>query len=210
MYLEHLVFTFALAILVGMVYNRITGRDPTWVIVFGTILPDVDSLIQYILFYLTGNFYIIHGDFHTLGALIVVPCIFAVILTRFNVRFFDGYICLAIGFIAHIVEDLSVYNGYTYKLLLPYSYQVFNTFGFVNSYRPNILGLFMGSVTTLGLFLVAVAIFTRYCIDGDAWINKYIDFIRNIYCYGMRHKTVVLAKAAIISFVSDYKIVEEI
>jgi membrane-bound metal-dependent hydrolase YbcI (DUF457 family) len=199
MYLEHVVYTAALAVLVGMVYQRITGKDPIWIIVLGSILPDIDALFQYAFFYLNGSFVIVHGDFHTIGGLIVVPCIFALLLTKYNIEFLYGYSCLAIGFAAHIFEDLVVYNGYNYHLLSPFYSKVYRAFGWSINYSPNVLGLFSS------ICILCVAVAARCWAKGTVWTNPYVEYTMNIYYYTVKSKSVNLVKVAIISFIGDYK-----
>jgi len=46
MLLEHLIYSAALALIVGIFFVRYTKRDPTWIIVLMTIAPDVDYVVN--------------------------------------------------------------------------------------------------------------------------------------------------------------------
>ncbi len=42
MILEHSVYSIAIAIIFGMTYRRITGREYSWIIVLSAYAPDLD------------------------------------------------------------------------------------------------------------------------------------------------------------------------
>ena len=49
MILEHLVYSIAIAIIFGLIYKRITGRESSWIIVLSAYAPDVDIIADAIL-----------------------------------------------------------------------------------------------------------------------------------------------------------------
>jgi hypothetical protein len=76
MILEHLVYSIAIAIIFGMVYRRITGRESSWIIVLSAYTPDVDIIADTVLkkigvTVLVYGAPIDHEDFHNLGVLLV-------------------------------------------------------------------------------------------------------------------------------------------
>ena len=44
MLFEHWVYSTAIAIIIGMVYYRSTGRDYSWIIIASAYAPDVDMI----------------------------------------------------------------------------------------------------------------------------------------------------------------------
>jgi hypothetical protein len=44
MIIEHLVYSIAIAIVFGMIYRRVTGREISWIIVLSAYTPDVDII----------------------------------------------------------------------------------------------------------------------------------------------------------------------
>jgi len=41
-FIEHIFYSAALAVLIGMIFSRYTGRDPSWIIIAVAFVPDVD------------------------------------------------------------------------------------------------------------------------------------------------------------------------
>ena len=72
MLFEHWIYSAAIALLIGMVYFKFTGREYAWLIVASAYVPDVDVMTDAMLekvgvtVLLYGN-PIRHGDFHTLS-----------------------------------------------------------------------------------------------------------------------------------------------
>lgn len=44
MLFEHWIYSTAIAILVGMVYYKFTGREYSWIIIASAYAPDVDTI----------------------------------------------------------------------------------------------------------------------------------------------------------------------
>jgi len=176
--LEHVIWTTALCILVGMFYEKYTNRNPVWIIWFAVMIPDVDFVLQTIW---EGIFPmkitpIIHGDFHNIFVLILVSLIVGwYIWKNTKVWFKDAVFCVALGFIAHLVEDALV-NGTKYHFYRPFSdygwYQ-----GFILKPMNDIIVVHTVVASTnvvfIGLLLVALAILIRSFFMGDAWLEKY-------------------------------------
>ena len=46
MLFEHWIYSIAIAIIVGMIYYRFTGRDYSWIIIASAYIPDSDMFID--------------------------------------------------------------------------------------------------------------------------------------------------------------------
>ena len=71
MILEHSVYSIAIAIIFGMIYRRITGRESSWIIVLSAYAPDVDIIANAVLKKI-GVTVLVYGtpiakDFHNLS-----------------------------------------------------------------------------------------------------------------------------------------------
>lgn len=174
MYFEHIIYSAAIAIIVGLIFLRYTGRDQAWVIIPISLIPDIDHVNNIVWDWgwlpvqqkIVPLFEI--GLFHNLmGALILsIPII--VVLLLFKVRFTDAVIYTVIGLAAHMFEDWLVYPA-TYHFLYP-----INTV----AYGLNIitetadLGFAGSQVLLVGLFILVVAICLRYYLLSNGWIMK--------------------------------------
>jgi len=123
MLLEHLIYSAALALIVGIFFVRYTKRDPTWIIILMTIAPDVDYVVNKAMLFAGFEFpYIInHGDFHNLVGLTVFCLLGAIVFSRFGIRFGDALLCSVLGYVAHFAEDFIVYPP-AYCYLYPFKY----------------------------------------------------------------------------------------
>ena len=106
MILEHLVYSIAIAIIFGMIYRRITGRESSWIIVLSAYAPDVDIIADAVLrrigvTVLVYGTPIDHGDFHNLGVLLVYAVAVSFLLHPLGIRFVDSFIFASVGFAAH-------------------------------------------------------------------------------------------------------------
>jgi hypothetical protein len=45
-YIEHIIYSAALAVIVGMIFSRYTGRDPSWIIIALAFVPDIDFALE--------------------------------------------------------------------------------------------------------------------------------------------------------------------
>jgi len=95
MKLEHLVYSIAIAIISGMVYRRITGRESSWIIVLSAYAPDIDIIADAILRKI-GITVLVYGapiakDFHNLGVLLVYAVAVSFLL-YLGICFVDSFI----------------------------------------------------------------------------------------------------------------------
>jgi len=177
-FIEHLIYSAALAVIVGMIFSRTTGRDPSWIIIAVAFVPDIDLALEKIgrLPGITLPVIIHHGDLHNILVLVVFSLVFAVILQWFGIGFIDGLICSAIGFAAHLFEDALVYKP-AYAFLWPISTQNFGL-GIIQETRN--LGIASSTVLLIGLILLAGAVLVRTLVEGKGWWRMFLQGGRRV------------------------------
>jgi hypothetical protein len=180
---EHIIYSTALAILVGMVFYRFTGRDYSWIIVLCSWVPDIDIIANGILTrfgfrLLFEGHAITHGVFHNIAMMVIFGIGMAFLLHPLGIRFFDTFFFSIVGFGAHLFEDALVYKvGYPYLWpfitgdlgigLLP------NIFSEEN-YVRNFFGIANTEVLIVGFIFLLVAIVIRTYAEGSCWIQWYM------------------------------------
>jgi len=171
--IEHLIYSAALAVIVGMIFSRFTGRDPSWIIIAVAFVPDIDYVLE-MLNGLTRHVLPLglhHGDLHNILLLVVFSLLLAAFLQWFGIRFIDGLICSAIGIAAHFFEDALVYNP-AYAFLWPITTHVFGI-GIMQEPR-NLFGLASSTVLLIGIILLALAVLVRTLIEGTGWWRVFL------------------------------------
>lgn len=175
MRIEHLIYSAALAVIIGMLYYRSTGRDPSWIIVISALAPDIDqafcSMRCWFGVSLAFNGHLIqHGDFHTLGALAIYALLLGALLVPLGIRFWEGVLFAGIGFGAHLLEDALVYRT-SYAILWPFSDRVV-ALGLMD-YSRDFYSIADTQVLIVGLFLLAGAVALRMHVDREwpGWIR---------------------------------------
>jgi membrane-bound metal-dependent hydrolase YbcI (DUF457 family) len=177
MWAEHLVYSVAIAIVAGMVYLRMTGRDPSWIIILCAFAPDLDKLllpIQWLLglrIVIAGEV-IRHGSLHTIWALAAFALIAAVLLPFFGVRRFDAFLFAALGYGAHLFEDALVFNP-GYPFFWPFL-PGFDSFGLYRYQYPPDLLIADSFVLFIGVLLVLAAAMLRTAVEGPGWLRYYL------------------------------------
>jgi hypothetical protein len=176
MHIEHLVYSAALAIIIGMFYYRATGRDPSWIIVISAFAPDIDTLTCPIRSWfgvtLAFNGHIVqHGDLHSIVGLCAYALIMGIVLVPFGIRLWEGMLFAGIGFAAHLFEDALVYNP-SYALFWPFSSDKCGIGLF--DYSRDFYGIADTQVLIVGLVLLGGAIVLRRYLDRDwlSWSTK--------------------------------------
>jgi membrane-bound metal-dependent hydrolase YbcI (DUF457 family) len=184
MIIEHLIYSAGLAILVGMVYYRYMGRDPSWIIIACALAPDLDQIANPVLrrlgirLLLDGS-PILHGTFHNIAFMVMFGIAVALLLYPFGLKFFDSIFFSIIGFGAHLLEDALVYNP-GYRFLWPFSSEILGLGLLPNmineeSYYRDFFRIANTEVLLIGLFLLLVAILIRtYYERSSAWIRWYM------------------------------------
>lgn len=172
MLLEHLLYSAALALIVGIFFVRYTKRDPTWIIILMTIAPDVDYVVNKALLFAGFEFpYIInHGDFHNLVGLTVFCLLGALIFSKFGVKFTDALICSVLGYLAHFAEDFIVYPP-AYCYLYPFKYVDYGI-----NLIPETADLVVAGfeVLMIGVGIFSIALCIRMYVDGGKLSLNYM------------------------------------
>ena len=180
---EHILYSTALAILVGMIFYKYTGRDSSWIIILCAWIPDIDLIANRVLttFGFTLLFEghrITHGVFHNIAIMVMFGILVAFVLHPFGIRFLDAFFFAVIGFGAHLFEDALVYEvGYPY--LWPLSSKILG-FGFLpnmineENYVKNFFGIANTNVLIVGMVFLLLAVLIRTYWEGPPWIRWYM------------------------------------
>jgi len=180
---EHIIYSTALAILVGMLFYMHTGRDSSWIIILVAFAPDIDLFANRVLTMsgftlLFEGHRITHGVFHNIAIMVMFGILVAFLLHPFRIRFLDAFFFAVIGFGAHLFEDALVYEvGYPY--LWPLSSKVLGLGLLPNmineeNYMRNFLGIANTEVMIVGMVFLLVAIIIRTYAEGSTWIRWYV------------------------------------
>jgi hypothetical protein len=176
MLFEHWIYSAAIALLIGMVYFKFTGRDYAWIIIASAYVPDVDVITDAALqkVGVTVLLYgspIRHGDFHNIAFLLMFAVSVAFLLHPFGIRFVDSFFFAGIGFSAHLFEDALVSNP-SYAFLWPFSMQRFGIGIF--TYTKDWYGIADREVLLVGLMVLLSAAMLRIAYEGAGWMRRSI------------------------------------
>jgi hypothetical protein len=163
---EHIFYSSAIAILIGMVFYQYTGRDSSWIIILCAWAPDLDLFFN-------------HGAFHNIAVMIIFGIFMAFILQFFSIKFFDAFFFSVIGFGAHLLEDAMVFDV-AYPFLWPFStnnkgLELFS--GVISTrghYITNFFRIGNTEVLITGLVILLLAILLRTIFEGRTWIRWYM------------------------------------
>lgn len=183
MFLEHLIYSAALAIIVGIIFMYYTRRNPSWLVIIMSVAPDSDYVINKIMLACNCSYPIIinHGDFHNLISLSFFSLVVALILYRYGKMIFsDVFICSAIGFLAHFFEDWLVYPDW-YGYFYPWSLRVYGV-GIIPE-TGDLFGAADSHILAIGMLLFILAIGIKVYFD-DRLILK--NYIMNYFIIGQR------------------------
>lgn len=176
MLFEHLIYSTSIAIIAGMIHLKKKGRDYSWIIIASALAPDLDIFAKYIFnkfdiaFLINGN-PLKHGDFHNIAVLFLYALLVGSLLKLKDINFKDSFIFAGIGFSAHIMEDVLVYNP-GYAFLWPLSMNVFGI-GIVN-YEPDWYGIANTKVLLAGLILMILCGTIRTLYEGRSGLQRTI------------------------------------
>jgi hypothetical protein len=163
---EHIFYTGAIAILVGMVFYKCTGRDSSWIIILCAWAPDLDLFLH-------------HGAFHNIAFMLIFGIIMAFILTLFGIQLFDAFFFSVIGFGVHLLEDAMVFDV-AYPFLWPFStnnhgLELFpNVISSRGYYIANFFRIANTEILMIGLLCLVLAIIIRTYVEGPSWIRWYM------------------------------------
>jgi hypothetical protein len=193
MIIEHLFYSMAIALIVGMLYFRLTGRDHSWIIIICAWIPDFDIIAKSILnkfgfVVLFEGQPIHHGTFHTIAMMVIFAIFMAFLLHPFGIRFIDSLFFATIGFGAHLVEDALVYKE-GYMFLWPFSSDILGlglipNITFEENYIKDFFRVANTEVLIIGIVLLIVAMIIRTYIEGPSWIRWYMPKTLYIKIYG--------------------------
>ena len=176
MLIEHLLYSTALAIFIGMIHYRFFCRDYSWIIIVSSYVPDLDLISDSLLKkmgieVLISGHQIIHGNFHNIAILSLFAIYMAFLLHPFGFKFVDSIIFAAIGFGAHLFEDALVSReGYAFFWpLVPQRSGI----GLFN-YTPDIYGFADKEVLIIGLILLVFSAILRTACEGPRWVANYL------------------------------------
>jgi hypothetical protein len=183
MIIEHLFYSIAIAIIVGMLYFKFTGRDYSWIIIICAWIPDFDLIAKSVLnkfgfVVLFEGQPIHHGTFHTIALMVIFAIFMAFLLHPFGIRFIDSLFFATIGFGAHLLEDALVYKV-GYMFLWPFSSEILGLGLFPNAlneenYIKDFFRVANTEVLIIGILFLIVAMIIRTYIEGPTWIRWYL------------------------------------
>jgi membrane-bound metal-dependent hydrolase YbcI (DUF457 family) len=173
MFLEHWIYSIAIAIIVGAIYHKYTGKDHSWIIIASAFAPDIDLFINYffrnfgITLLINGN-PIQHGNFHNLAIMLFFTFLTALLLQTIGLRFRESFLFASIGFMAHMFEDALIANP-AYAFFWPLSAEKFGIGLF--AYNRDLYGIANTQVLIVGLLLVIMLAIVRSKYEINDWIT---------------------------------------
>jgi hypothetical protein len=181
---EHILYSAALAVLVGTVFYTYTGRDRSWIIILCAWAPDIDFFAHSALSWLGFEVFfeghwITHGTFHNITVMVIFGIVMAFLLHPFGIKFFDSLFFSILGFGAHLVEDALVYDP-GYRFLWPLSSQVLGLAWLPamlseEYYVKDFFGIANTQLLIIGLVCLLVAIIIRTWYERSlSWIRWYM------------------------------------
>ncbi len=180
MFIEHLIYSTALAIFLGMIHYRFFGRDYSWIIIVSAYAPDLDIIFN-LLRGKGGTAVVVyglplkHGDFHNIAILVLYATFVAILLHPMGFKFVDSFIFAGIGFAAHLFEDALVYRG-GYQFLWSLMPQQLSI-GLL-PYARNFYGIANKEVIIIGLVLLFSSVILRTAFEGPRWVANYLPINR--------------------------------
>lgn len=163
---EHIFYSGAIAILIGMVFYKYTGRDSSWIVILCAWAPDLDL-------------FLLHGAFHNIAFMIIFGMFMAFLLKSFGIKFLDAFFFSVIGFGMHLFEDAMVFDV-AYPFLWPFStinkgLELFpDAISSSGRYIANFLRIANTEILIVGLLFLLLAIIIRTYFEGPTWIRWYM------------------------------------
>ena len=173
-YIEHFFYSAALAVIVGMVFFRYTGRDPSWIIIAVSFVPDIDLVLQKLPKMVGDSLpsIINHGGFHTILFLVMFSLGCALIFSSLGIRLSDALICSFTGISAHLFEDALIAKP-AYAFFWPLITQKYGI-GIMKE-TGNFFAIGNTEVIGIGLALLFMAIAIRTFIEGPGWWREFLQ-----------------------------------
>ena len=176
MLIEHLIYSTALAIFIGMIHYRFFSRDYSWIIIVSAYAPDLDVISDSLLkkmgiTVLIYGYPIAHGHFHNLAILTLCAISVAFLLHPIGFKFLDSIFFAGIGFAAHLFEDaLCFKDNYPFFWPLVPKHVGIGLF----HYTPNLYGIADKEVLIIGLILLVSSAILRTAYEGTRWVANYL------------------------------------
>ncbi len=180
---EHIIYSTAIAIIVGMLYYRYTGRDHSWIIILCSWIPDFDIIAKSALnkmgfTVLFDGQPIHHGTFHTIAMMVIFAILVAFLLHPFGIRFIDSLFFATIGFGAHLFEDALVYKvGYMYLwpfILEDLGIGILPNIISEENYIRDFFRVANTEVLIIGILVLIAAMLIRTSVEGTSWVRFYL------------------------------------
>jgi membrane-bound metal-dependent hydrolase YbcI (DUF457 family) len=164
MYIEHIFYSGAIAILIGMLFLRYAGRDSSWVIILCAWAPDIVLPI--------------HDLFHNVAFLVLFSILLTLLLHSYGMILFDALFFSFIGYGVHVFEDALVFKtGYPFLWPLVRGETGIGVFpGAVSegNYIGDVFGIANTQVLMTGLAFLMLALLIRTVVEGPTWIRYYM------------------------------------
>jgi hypothetical protein len=175
MFIEHVIYTLALAVVLTCFIRRDFVAWGTLIILVSGCIPDIDGIIDIMqnrLVFLPGQLLpgmMEHSRyFHSLGGLVIYAVLAGIVLMyAFRLKFSLVALFAGIGFGAHLVEDMLVYNPSS-AVFWPVS-SVPSGIGIFTDNSRNFLGIANAEVLFAGLLLLTSAVFVNLAIRKITW-----------------------------------------
>lgn len=158
-FIEHLIYSAAVAVIAGLCFSRFTGRDPSWIIIAVAFIPDLDFLVY-------------HGGFHNIVAWIALSLVVAAAASTIRIPMEDAFICAAIGIWAHFFED-GLTGSPGYMIFWPVKLQRYGMDIFTKS--RDLFGIANSEALLIGIILLTGAICLRTLIEGKGWWKIFLQ-----------------------------------
>jgi membrane-bound metal-dependent hydrolase YbcI (DUF457 family) len=170
---EHILFSAAVAIIIGAIYTNRTGYVlPVWIIAASCWAPDIDYILQSIthpLSYIT-HFCIIHGQFHTLWGLLAFAAIIAYLFNKYKgMDWKPVFACAAIGYTTHITCDFFVYDT-VIEPLFPVFNCVLWTCPIIDEFG-SFYGIGELSIYLWGIMFLIISVMIKFTLSESKWIE---------------------------------------
>lgn len=171
MFIEHVIYSLAAAILVSIFVREVQGTH-LWVIMLGACAPDIDGIIDLIrepLFF-TPTTLLPHMTahsryFHNIAVLLVFSVIVGVLLFRHGQPFLLSAACAGFGFATHLFEDALVYaEGGAF--LWPITSEPLGI-GLFPGYSRDFFEVANAEVLTIGLLLLASVLLIELVVHQE-------------------------------------------
>ena len=164
MYFEHIFYSSAIAILIGMLFFIYAGRDSSWIIILCTWAPDIVLPI--------------HDLFHNVAFLVMFSILLTFLLHSYGMILVDAFFFSFIGYGVHVFEDALVFKA-GYPFLWPLVREdvglgVFPGAVFKGNYLGDVFGIANAQVLLTGLVFLMLAIILRTSVEGPTWVRWYM------------------------------------